>query len=324
MAVTQTQYGKAYEYACLISLEQSVKPVRPVTIIDSSSLKVAKNYWESLPAEIRKTMAASSLAGAKALISMEPKIIEDGKDVLELSLQPDQRGQEGDVRDLLVIRRSIKWEIGISIKHNHTAVKHSRLSQSINFGKDWFGLDCSKEYFNEIEPIFSMLKEQASLKRKWSDLTDKTDLVYKPLLIAFRTELLRLDVANPGVVPSKLLEYLLGRKDFYKIISNDTQHYTKVQCFNLHGTLNKASATQAPLLKANHLRMPSKIYYFDMKQVTEGDSNTTLQLVMDEDWGVSFRIHNASTTVEPSLKFDIQVTGVPSNLFAQHVQWRKI
>ncbi len=42
-------------------------------------------------------------------------------------------------------------------------------------------------------------------------------------------------------------------------------------------------------------------------------------MVLDEGWQISFRIHNASTLIEPSLKFDIQLIGNPPVLFTQHL-----
>lgn len=49
--------------------------------------------------------------------------------------------------------------------------------------------------------------------------------------------------------------------------------------------------------------------------------STTIQLVMDNSWIVAFRTHSASTEVEASLKFDIQLTGVPSPIFSNGVGW---
>jgi hypothetical protein len=40
-------------------------------------------------------------------------------------------------------------------------------------------------------------------------------------------------------------------------------------------------------------------------------------MYFDKGWQISFRIHNASTMVEPSLKFDINIVGLPSNLSRQ-------
>lgn len=44
------------------------------------------------------------------------------------------------------------------------------------------------------------------------------DKIYVPLLNTFRTELLRIDKVNPSQIPQKLVEYLIGNKDFYKVI----------------------------------------------------------------------------------------------------------
>ena len=42
---------------------------------------------------------------------------------------------------------------------------------------------------------------------------------------------------------------------------------------------------------------------------------------MDNGWQISFRIHSASSKVEPSLKFDIQLVGQPIVLFIIDMPW---
>ncbi|WP_386698102.1 HaeIII family restriction endonuclease [Lonepinella sp. MS14436] len=39
-------------------------------------------------------------------------------------------------------------------------------------------------------------------------------------------------------------------------------------------------------------------------------------------WQFSFRIHNASTKVEPSLKFDIQFIGMPTAIVSIDCKWQ--
>lgn len=46
----------------------------------------------------------------------------------------------GDVRDIVIKRKDIEWEVGLSIKHNHDAVKHSRLA--ISWILEMSGLKC--------------------------------------------------------------------------------------------------------------------------------------------------------------------------------------
>ena len=48
-------------------------------------------------------------------------------------------------------------------------------------------------------------------------------------------------------------------------------------------------------------------------------SYNTLNMILDGGWEISFRIHNASTKVEKSLKFDIKLLGNPPILFTQHL-----
>lgn len=59
------------------------------------------------------------MAGVNTIFDLEPLILDDGDDELELKIQSDDKGKEGDVRDILIIRRGIeRWEIGLSVKHN--------------------------------------------------------------------------------------------------------------------------------------------------------------------------------------------------------------
>ncbi|CAN0052520.1 unnamed protein product, partial [Chrysoparadoxa australica] len=53
--------------------------------------------------------------------------------------------------------------------------------------------------------------------------------------------------------------------------------------------------------------------------VYQGDSSTTLIVSLNEGWQISFRIHSAKSTVEPSLKFDINLISTPHRLFTNHL-----
>jgi hypothetical protein len=63
-------------------------------------------------------------------------------------MQPDQSGGFGDVRDVVIASRKTAWQIGISAKHQHEALKHSRLSPRIDFGQQWFGHSCTSFFFS--------------------------------------------------------------------------------------------------------------------------------------------------------------------------------
>ena len=237
--------------------------------------------------------------------------------MLKLQIQTDNEGKEGDVRDILICRNDVSWEIGLSIKHNHFAVKHSRIGRNLDFGKKWFGVPCSENYWNNIKPVFDYLAEQIAQNKNWNELTTKNTDVYVPLLHAFMNEIKESTRQNPNV-PQKMVEYLLGEFDFYKVISIDSKRITQIQSYNLHGTLNKSTRTINPKIKIPVVMLPTRIVSFDFKP----NSSNTVELYMDGGWQFNFRIHNASTKVEQSLKFDIQIIGMPTTIISINCSWK--
>lgn len=309
--------GKAFEYACVLAFKNEISSIRKVIVIENTSLIVAKNSWNTINDIRKNNFLISAKAGIKALIKMEPRIVEDGNDSLEVSLQADQMGKDGDVRDMLIIRKSIDWEIGLSVKHNHYAVKHSRLSGNIDFGQEWFGIPCSKNYFTEIKPYFFKLKQLRKQGMMWSDVPNKAEAYYLPILNAFMKELeLKYEKHGKRVVEA-MAEYLIGKKDYYKLISNKSKRTTKLISFNLHGTLNQTAENIKPEIKIPNVQLPGRIINLAMKP----RSKTTIELHMNNGWEMSLRIHNASSKVESSLKFDIQFIGMPTSLFIIDSPW---
>ena len=129
MSSKSNNQGRAYEFITLLILENEISKLRPAIIEKSNSYIAAEKAWNTLTEEDKNKYIISARAAVKRIFDLEPRIIEDGDDEVELLIQTDQKGEEGDVRDILIIRRKISWEIGLSLKHNHFAVKHSRLSK---------------------------------------------------------------------------------------------------------------------------------------------------------------------------------------------------
>lgn len=318
--INSTIKGKAYEYACILAFEEIVGPIRNIEVIKNDSLTIARSRYENdITQTEQMNMLLSAKAGVNTIITMEPRIIEDGDDTLTLSLQPDNVATSGDVRDVLIIRRSIEWEIGVSVKHNHEALKHSRLSKVLDFGNSWYGVSCDQSYFDAIGPLFDDLRRRQNLGEKWRDLTNKADNVYVPLLNAFMAELQRAEQASASEVVSGLVKYLLGSNgnDYYKLIHRNS-HSVRVIPYNPYRTLNQNSTVDdEPATVIPAITLPTRIIDLAFKP----SSKTTVILTMDNGWSISFRIHSASTVIEPSLKFDIQLVGQPANLFYIDVAW---
>lgn len=315
---SQTINGKAFEYALLNAFLERLETKTKVFVVENDSYKTALKCFLSFNEKEKGHYSLVASFAVNFLIDIEPRLsngISD-KDVLQLEIVSDKEGQIGDVRDVLAIRSYQKWEVGISAKNNHRAVKHSRLSNSIDFGEKWLGIPCSTEYFEAVKPVFddlAFLRTKSKATQKWDTLGDYHTSVYVPILDAFRKELIRLDSENPSVVAEKLIEYLIGNQDFYKVIKG--RNKVEIQAYNLHGTLNLPFESVKPKAKVPKLKFPSRL----IEVVYQENSKTTLLVTLNEGWQISFRIHNASSRIEPSLKFDINLVSAPHSLFTNQL-----
>ncbi|AZA49492.1 HaeIII family restriction endonuclease [Chryseobacterium carnipullorum] len=311
---TQTINGKAFEYALLLEFYEKLKLLTKVSIVDNASYKTAISCFESFGEKERSQYRLNASFSVNFLLDLEPRLSNgiNEEDILELEIVADKAGQSGDVRDVLAIRSLQKWEIGISAKNNHRAVKHSRLSNDIDFGEKWLQTPCSENYFTVIKPIFDelgQLRRESKATKTWASLGDYHSSVYLPVLDAFRDELIALDRDNPGIVAQRLVQYLIGNQDFYKVIKGKGK--VEIQAYNLQGTLNLPFGNVKPKAKVPKLKLPTRL----IEVVYQNNSTTTLLVTLNEGWQISFRIHNASSRIEPSLKFDINLVSSPHTLF---------
>jgi len=309
----QMTTGKAFEYALLSQFEEKLEDKTHVEVIKNSSFNIAKGCFENTTKVEQADYLLSSSFAVNFMMDIEPRLSNDlGKeDILQLEILSDNFGKEGDVRDVLAIRLLQKWEIGVSAKNNHQAVRHSRLSSNIDFGEKWLGTKVSKEYFTAVKPIFEDLAKQrkeSSATKKWSELGDYHSSVYMPILNAFVKELKFL-YKKDNKIASKLVSYLIGTKDFYKVIKS--KNSVEIQAYNMNGTLNLPFKNVEPKYKTPKVLLPTKIISIELKD----NNDTTAIVTMDNDWILSFRIHNASSRVESSLKFDINLLKSPKKLF---------
>lgn len=314
----QTKTGKAFEYACANVLLHKYQSSTTVTLVESPQMKTARSAFELLSASEQKKYLQGAEAAIRIVDRLEPNLSNE-RAALAISLQPDAAGIKGDVRDVLCLHGT-EWQIGFSCKHNHEAVKHSRLSDTIDFGKEWFSKPCSREYFDTVKAIFAplrKLRDESSRTAQWSAIEDKETQCYVPVLNAFMTELQRLNTEYPGEIPKLLIKYLIGVNDFYKVIMNDTRQYTTIEAININGSLNQKSNNKRALLDVPLMKLPSKFYEIGFKD----NSKNTINVICDQGWNVSMRIHNASSKIEPSLKFDVQLLAMPSSIVTQMEPW---
>ena len=284
--INQTVSGKAFEYGIAIQCAA----VMDADLVDNQSMQTARTAYNRFPPEERQRIDRAADEAVTFLYSHDDRLLQ----ATAVRLQPDRAGQNGDVRDIVIA--TTHGDIGISAKHRHAALKHSRLSGTRDFGRAWYGVPCSDGYWNAVGPIFDDLRDRRGEGELWRNLPDKGRDYYAPVLDAFVAEATR--YANVG----RMMLYLLtGANDHYKVIkANGT---VSLQSFNVHGTL----------LWGHRVPMPNEIFTLARR----AESYNRAIMATDNGWQVSFRIHNASARVEPSLKFDVTLIGSPQDL-ARH------
>lgn len=316
MSTKSNDQGRAYEYAWINTLYKTLVEMRKTRIIENSSYSANERAWSMMDEDMQKTFMISAGAAIDAVLELEPRMSEAEADELTLEFQKDGEGVKGDVRDIVIRRKDIDWEFGLSIKHNHDAVKHSRLSHKLDFANEWFGMPCGDEYWKAVTPIFDSLKEKKKEGFKWSDIEDKGQKIYIPLLQAFIDELNRANQKD-NTMPRKMIEYLIGMEDYYKVVSKDSKRITMIHSFNMHDTLNKPSKSKVSAISVPIVKLPTRLVALEFKP----GSDNTVEMYLNNGWQLSFRIHNASTKVEPSLKFDVQFISMPVEVLNIECKW---
>lgn len=314
--------GKAFEYACLICLEKAINNLGTnvsASILRSSSVEVAENNYNILnqsDSEHTTSLMSAGKKFAEIMLEVEPKLAtleQSFSSNVVLTLQPDSAGISGDVRDMIAIKTKTDnsiWEIGVSCKHNHNAVKHPRISLNINFGELWFGYSLSRQDFSAIKVIFDQIDDELAIGHtKWNEVQEKAHRYYLPLLQLIIEKI----IGHPdkALLAEHLLRYLLGNNDFYKLIYTNGKT-VQLLGFNLNGSLNKPADTNHPSLTVNRLHFPTRIINCGFKP----GSDNTIEIFFDRGWQISMRLHSASTNLEKSLKMDARLVGMPTDLFS--------
>lgn len=309
---TQTTKGKAFEYACLMAFYQYLYNQKDVFIDDNEPYRTAMEKYGLLSDDERHNFNLAAWTAVKMMVNYEP-YLQYGNGILKLSLNTDSAGQTGDVRDLLFIRDTEDWEIGISCKHDHAALKHSRITQSLNFGRIWISHDCRPDFIKALTAILDPLDG----KYRWRDIQNKLDRYYVPILNCFIQEIKWLCDTYPDSC-ERMFRYFLGSNDFYKVISLEKNEQTNITGFNLNGTMNKVAHGHKPITRIPILKMPTKLYDIGFMK----NSKTTIILVFDGGWTVSMRIHNKDEMAkQTSLAWDINLKGMPPDLYSQTRSW---
>lgn len=305
---TNTRNGKAFEYACAIAT-QAVAP--DAVIVGNAPYRTAEGCFCALNPATQQRYREASETAVRMICGLEP-MIQYGEGQLRIELATDARGQAHDVRDVLLFRRN-NWQIGFSCKHNHAALKHPRITRDMDFGNDWIGVHCSNDYMAEMRAIIGAMDGLQGLP--WNTLTNKFERFYIPILNAYRDEIERLCTGNEDA-PEALIRYFFGTDDFYKVIMHESERTTTVEGFQINGTLGQNCGRRRPINRINRLVMPTRL--IEATRV----STTTNNLVFDNGWQVSMRLHNKDSVIKPTaLAWDVQLIGLPPSVYVNTRSW---
>lgn len=297
--VSSNKSGRAFEGAVLTALGEVLSFHGKIEYGDNKPTLGALEHLASLEESIQAEYKYVALHGAQILAD---DIFGKYQEIVNpvLYIQSDSAGRKGDPRDILIDGANIPETIGISVKHNHNAVKHPRLSYRLDFGEKWFGVQCSQDYWNAIHPVFERLRKYGYKKFPWSaEVDDVWAELYDPILIAFEIEFRSIIAIKGRDALLSLFEFLFGEFSYYKLIGKKKARKPSatIYFYDFRGM--------------HYSLLPSKI--LDIKRVI-GDkgSYNKLDVKFDGGWRLSFRIHTASTNIERSFKFDIQIEEMPN------------
>lgn len=290
----QTESGKSFEWA--IALASSIEIGG--RIIDSKEQANAEKYYSELSEEDQDRLFQDARNAVRVIKRLERSFIPRS-----IELAPDGYGRSGDVRDV-ILRSEDGSELGISCKKNHKDLKHSRLSANIDFIKDWgIAETCTPGYWSSVTPVFQLLDSLASKEspKTWDEyIPDKANKVYEPILKGWSAELTRHCMLKTSSTSTQnLFRYLFGTHDYYKVINMPKT--IELESYNFLGTLQ---TTKTPI--------PDTI-----TNLYPHGSNKYIMELNDGAYKIQFRLHNASSRIEASLKFAVSPLKIPTDGIAK-------
>ncbi len=288
--------GRAFEY--IIAVELAALPgntLTPRAVADQG--RDGEKFFE-LP----ENMQTRFLAGAKALVA-QLKELEIPVEGISIDRLPDSAAQQGDVTDICLIGRDGK-SVNLSIKNNHSALKHQRppsLMQQLNFSK---GLPEDVIYRQELQRVFNGFYAQAQTVApnavnfrdvESASLGSINRYLYEPVC---------------ALVARNLARYLHDRNRcqfFFMFLVGNTQY---LKCIlkgdSIEVTDFSAIGIPTACTVSHSAEQPSYIF-----------------LGFNNGWQISMRLHTAASAMgnmggTPSTKFDTQPIALPS--FPQYIR----
>ena len=276
-SITHFQIAKANRFAIAYQCANLFNS--NTQLVDNLEFQRAKSAFRLLSSEKQKALTKNAIN----CISVLKKYDGNLKSAKSVVIQHDKAYRSNDPRDILVETEG--GEIGITSRNSSDFLKCSKVSRNFDFGKIWYDKPCSSYYWQAVNPVFDDLESRD--KQFWKNIRNKHDDYYMPILRAFLDEVIR------SADASKLFHYLLGGKDYYRIVSE--RRYLYITPHNINGRLNFGSK----------IHLPNRIAstYIDPK------CKTRANIVFDNYWTITFQLCNPTALIQPWLMFNICILG---------------
>ena len=85
------------------------------------------------------------------------------------------------------------------------------------------------------------------------------------LMIVYRPWDFMKENSRDPEMPRKMVEYLIGVNDYYKVVSHDSKRLTIIHTFNLHETLNKPSGRKVSSITVPVIDLPTELVAIKFK-----------------------------------------------------------
>ncbi|MCC5661730.1 HaeIII family restriction endonuclease [Nostoc sp. XA010] len=219
-------------------------------------------------------------ANALLLLWLNPQFQLSKQPSITIDRLPDQN--QNDVTDICLTSKA--WTVNLSLKHNHTALRHQRPGTTpvhCGYAKNDPQMQHFKQQYRVITQEFMQHIGQAKL---FAELPPA--LIEQHLYTQVCNLVSQFINSHADTCATKLFQYLVGNVNYYKIIVDTHARTLNIQQF---------AEIQMP---TNVIATVNKQYVF---------------LSFDNGWEISMRLHTASSQLKnsPSLKFDTKALKNP-------------
>lgn len=265
--------------------------------------------YNALTTDEQLAMQRASLRIINFLTEYEPWLLQG-------NIVVDHVKATGGATDVSDVRyTSLHRSVGLSLKSNHDAVRHPRVSPTIDIARQWLGVGTDEQYMNEISGIFGNFNEICEINQitRFNQLSNdgKRDYLYRPITESFTALLNRVFSGHNGnVAVEHFLRYLIGDRDFYKAKADFNRNEILIEAYDFSGTLGPRQ----------RLRMPTRCLEVAVEPGRTGMYNY-VNITFDRGWEVKMRLHTARTEVENSLKWDVQFVGTPRDAWTTRLRF---